>query len=60
MPHKFGLAPFPLTVTRTKRLSPRRISVEVQETEEVLSAVQSDDPNRDSNSNTPSTEGTDK
>ena len=60
MPHKFGLAPFPLTVTRTKRLSPRRISVEVQETEEVLSATQSDDPSRDSNSNTPSTEGTDK
>jgi hypothetical protein len=60
MTHKFGITPFPLTVTRTNRLSPRRISIEVPETAEVHSAAQSDNPNLDGTGDSPSTEGADK
>ena len=60
MTHKFGVTPFPLTVTRTNRLSKRQVDVEVTQREEITSLAQSEDPALDGNSDNPLAEGTDK
>jgi hypothetical protein len=56
MTHKFGLTPFPLTVTRTSRLSKKRPHVEVSASESVAAPAHTEDPTRDQNTDAPDAE----
>jgi hypothetical protein len=57
MTHKFGLTPFPLTVTRTSRLSKKRPNVEVSAAESVAAPAHAEEPTRDQNTHAPEAEG---
>lgn len=57
MTHKFGLTPFPLTITRTSRLPRKRLSVEVPEPSAAAAPVGSAGPAQERNTDAPEAEG---
>jgi hypothetical protein len=57
MTHKFGLTPFPLTITRTSRLPRKRLNIEAPEPSAAATPAGPTDLAQERNTDAPEAEG---